>query len=120
MKITSNCFADINVNGFIRFRLSILGQLSVVEMESLARVDRIESRFGGILGSDEGSEFYNGLIEQLLPDLLASNQRELSDMVSSLLLPILNEQLSGMTLADLMAGDANERELPCVVDGGTV
>lgn len=86
-------------------------------MVSLASVDRIESRFEGILGSDEGSEFYNGLVEQLLPDLLANNQRELSDTVSNLLMPILNEQLSGKTLADLMADDAGAGELPCVAAG---
>lgn len=86
-------------------------------MESLASVDRIESRFEGILGSDEGSDFYNGLIEQLLPDLVANNQRELSDTASSLLMPILNEQLSGMTLADLMADDARAGQVPCVAAG---
>lgn len=104
--------AGINVNGFARLSINIRGQLSVIEMETLASVDRLESRIEGILGSAEGSEFYNDLIEQLLPDTLAQNQRLISDRVAELLMPVLNEQLSGMTLADLMAGGGSGGEVP--------
>lgn len=91
-------------------------RLRVVEMESLLSVDRIESRIMGILDDDEGSEFYNMLIEQFLPPQLAENQRELSNTISTLLMPIINEQLADVTLADLIAGADEDDEVECVVE----
>lgn len=99
----------------MRLRMSIFGQLSIVEMDTQLSVDRVESRFEGINGSKDDSDFYNSMIELLLPGLLAQNQGELSDAIRTILVPVINELLAGITLSDLVASEDAASTLLCQV-----
>lgn len=106
--------SDVKVSGFLRLSVSMLGKLSVIEMDTLAAIDSVASRITGLMDSQEETDLYNELIEQLLPELLQTNRRQMSDTISALLMPVINEFLADVTLGDLIgAGDDGGSELLC-------
>lgn len=69
-------------------------------------IDSVRSQISGLMDSEEETQLYNEFIEQLLPDLVQTNRRELSDALGAVLMPLINEQLADLTIGDLI-GQSN-------------
>lgn len=72
------------------------------EFNSILLIDAVTSNIEGILGGGEAEEFYNEVIEQIVPELLQTNTAEVGRFISDSIMGPVNKVLNTMTLADLI------------------
>lgn len=104
------------LQGFLR--LGLKGPyLDMLEFNSTLSVDRVSSDIQGIMGGGAGNDFYNRAIEEMVPELLRTYSREISQVISDVVMPVANKELNQMTLADLLR-DPGEggNEISCIVE----
>lgn len=84
-------------------RLNIVeDQINLHEFTPTLLMDSVTSNFAGIMGTDGSGELFNVVIEQMLPLLLESYQKEVSESIADSVMGPVNEELSTMKLMDLM------------------
>lgn len=73
-------------------------------------MDAVTSNIEGILGGGEADDFYNNVIEQMVPELLQSNTAEVGRYISDSIMGPVNKVLNTMTLADLIGLQSHRKK----------
>lgn len=94
---------DAKVDGYMILNL-VRGFLNISELHIVLSLEGIESHLEGVMDDQEATDFYNDIIEQLLPWILDENQHDISAALSAVVRPMLNQVVNQLTLADLIGG----------------
>lgn len=80
----------------------VRGFLNISELNINLSLEGIESRLEGVMDDQDATDFYNDIIQQLLPWVLDENRAQISAALSEMVRPILNQVVNQLTLADLI------------------
>lgn len=78
------------------------GYLNMDEFNTTLSMERVSSNIEGILGGGGAGDFYNQLIEALIPDMLEMNRLEISEFLRDTVMEPVNKILNEMKLSDLI------------------
>lgn len=109
---------DISMIGQARMGVTS-GFLDLREFDLTFLIPRFSFNMVGLVGDDgQTSDFFNPLFEQLIPQWILSNQAAISAQIRDIVMPIGNNILNDMTVADLLdrleRGGSGEPSEPCV------
>lgn len=110
--------AELNFSGHLRLGIHG-GYLNLDEFETIFSMKQVKSNIEGIMGGGPMGDFYNQLLETLIPELLVTYEQEVTDFVRDTIMKPVNKILNTMTLSDLigMLKEQNNFEnLKCIVD----
>lgn len=69
-------------------------------MNTTVSVSSVQSKITGFRGQDD--DFYNQAIASLAPELLTTREKEVSQAISDMVLPSINEIFNKITLHDFL------------------
>lgn len=74
----------------------------MLEFNSTLLMNALTTNIEGILGGGVAGEFYNEVIQQMVPELLQQNKAEVGRYISDSIMTPVNQVLNTMTLPDLI------------------
>lgn len=105
---------DVSMVGQARMGVSG-GFLDLRDFDMTFLIPRFEFNFVGLTGENgETSDFFNPLFEQIIPQWIHANQVLISDEITTIVKPIANQILNGLTIADLLERLERGGEVTCV------
>ncbi|XP_011181196.2 uncharacterized protein LOC105211472 [Zeugodacus cucurbitae] len=87
---------DLSIEGQFKYKMPLFwGSIKIYKFEAKVSLGGVRSNIGGILGSGKLNRFLNDKIEDIIPNFINGNQKEISDHIENIIVPRLNAYLKG-------------------------
>lgn len=107
---------NIDVKGVLKYSLGVLsGKLKLKTLNIRTQIGEVESDIEGILGEGGINEKMNDALAEIVELAVNENEDAIADTIESIAVPMVNEALADITLAELISsagggGDGEEKE----------
>ncbi|XP_030377316.1 uncharacterized protein LOC115626179 [Scaptodrosophila lebanonensis] len=87
---------NLSIQGQFKYKMPfIFGSIKIYKFECVVALGGVKSSIGGILGNGSINEMINDMIEYEVPAFINGRQKEISEKIESIFVPLVNEKLKG-------------------------
>ncbi|XP_034100883.1 uncharacterized protein LOC117565744 [Drosophila albomicans] len=87
---------NLSIQGQFKYKMPfIFGSIKIYNFECVVGLGGVTSHIGGILGNGRINEMINDIIEYEVPAFVNGRQKQISDKIESIFVPLVNDKLKG-------------------------
>lgn len=111
---------DLTIWGVVKYNLGLIsGKLSLKELSVYVSLGEVKSEIGGLSKIPIINKKLNRIIEEWIMLSINDNTEKVAELTNDLVLPMVNDMLSDMSLSDLLGmigggGEGETEKVPCV------